>query len=287
MALNSGVRRGTVSFGGPEAGKKSGKSVLWVAGQHHSGARPPCPPHTPLGGAKGCPPPLDETPAPSLGMKEPRKGFFWGEGNSLLDTKPRRSGLQELGGAVFWGRFGNLGMGQGRAEPQLPVGDPRRVFPSFPEQTGEVFQPAAVLQEEGGPAGAQRQAGGLPPAPALVPHRRHPQGGDGGTGWAFPPGKGRVFPGFCGFSTLSTSEDTPLLLPVGVTWTPLQWGHPPCPHQRPPAASRAPAGDGWHPKAIPPPGKREFCSRGHSPARSQPGMGFPGAPRCSAGSGYP
>lgn len=80
---------------------------------------------------------------------------------------------------VGWGH----GVG-GREILASPCGDASEMCPLSSsvstEQAGEVLQPAAVLQKEGGPAGAQRRAGWLPPAPALVPDRRRAQGSPGG-----------------------------------------------------------------------------------------------------------
>lgn len=165
-----------------------------------------CIPH-PLcfGGLKDVHPPSRTTALEHPGLiTELRKGFL-GREMLPLDTQLDAKGALDFAagnrGCLRAGWAASApGTGQSLCSPScIPIplrgpwqGGPMGLPPSLPEQAGQVLQPAAVLQEEGGPAGAQCQAGGLPPAPALVPHRRHAQGGDGGEGPAADVGTGRL-----------------------------------------------------------------------------------------------
>lgn len=105
------------------------------------------------------------------------QGPHWG----AADACPRASqSHQPSEHGVGWGSRGDGAVG--RSLPPLLVTMPLRcaLICVSTEQAGEILQPAAVLQKEGGPAGTQRRAGRLPPAQALVPDRGHAQGSPGG-----------------------------------------------------------------------------------------------------------
>lgn len=204
-----------------EPGYKRGERVLWVlegvvfvlvCGRSDAFASSLLvhPPWGPQGG-EGCLCPERDPSAEArwAGDKGGKKGLFWGGKCPPLDTQLDVKGvlgcrsLAPGNRGCFEGKRGCVCPGDGAEGGQSPsclrspppvspscrgmgwgvtAGGPTGLLSSFPEQAGQILQPAAVLQEEGGLAGAQCQAGGLPPAPALVPHRQHPQGGDGGKG---------------------------------------------------------------------------------------------------------